>query len=79
MMLSHHEEKLKEVVLENSNASRLGYRCTRVGPHIYLRRARWDPCICGHHPITDHCVIENRVNGNQLEVGNVCVTALCAS
>src|SRR5262245_19948013 len=31
-------------------------------------------CLCGHSPITEHCVLVNRRNGNTAVVGNVCVT-----
>jgi hypothetical protein len=30
-------------------------------------------CLCGH-PINEHCVLYNRENGNEVIVGNVCVT-----
>jgi hypothetical protein len=30
-------------------------------------------CLCGHAPITEQCLILNRVNGNAAIVGNVCV------
>jgi len=30
-------------------------------------------CLCGHHPIIEHCVLVNRRNGNHTVVGNVCV------
>lgn len=30
-------------------------------------------CLCGHHPIKEICVIENKINHNQTEVGNCCV------
>ena len=32
-----------------------------------------ETCLCGHHPIIEMCVIRNRRNGNEAEVGNVCV------
>lgn len=30
-------------------------------------------CECGHQPIHQICVIKNKDNGNEAEVGNVCV------
>jgi hypothetical protein len=30
-------------------------------------------CLCGHAPITEHCLICNSFNGNTAVVGNVCV------
>lgn len=32
-----------------------------------------DTCLCGHHPIREICVIENRENAAKVEVGNCCV------
>jgi hypothetical protein len=31
-------------------------------------------CLCGHTPIIEICVLQNRRNGNFADVGNVCVT-----
>lgn len=30
-------------------------------------------CICGKYPITDHCIITNKINKKELIVGNKCV------
>ncbi len=30
-------------------------------------------CLCGHYPIKNICVIKNRINSNETEVGNCCV------
>jgi hypothetical protein len=30
-------------------------------------------CLCGHYPIIEFCVIQNRLNGGRAVVGNVCV------
>jgi hypothetical protein len=30
-------------------------------------------CLCGHWPISQHCVIRNRVNGNEVILGSCCV------
>jgi hypothetical protein len=32
-----------------------------------------DTCLCGHYPIFDNCIIQNRQNGALATVGNVCV------
>lgn len=32
-----------------------------------------ETCLCGHNPIIEICVLHNRTNGNQAEVGNCCV------
>jgi hypothetical protein len=30
-------------------------------------------CLCGHAPITNHCVLKNKLNGNETIVGSSCV------
>src|ERR1041384_532931 len=32
-----------------------------------------DTCLCGHYPIIENCILRNRVNANQVLVGNCCV------
>jgi len=32
-----------------------------------------EPCLCGHYPIVELCVLLNRRNKNQATVGNCCV------
>ena len=32
-----------------------------------------ESCLCGHHPIREICVLENILNHNTANVGNVCV------
>lgn len=32
-----------------------------------------DTCLCGHFPIMEICVLQNKVNGNDAIVGNCCV------
>jgi hypothetical protein len=41
--------------------------------HVY-REDEPLTCLCGHTPIIEICVLQNRRNGNMAEVGNVCVT-----
>ena len=41
--------------------------------HVY-REDEPLTCLCGHTPIIEICVLQNRRNGNYAEVGNVCVT-----
>jgi len=30
-------------------------------------------CLCGHYPITEHCVLLNKLNKSEVVVGNCCV------
>lgn len=32
-----------------------------------------DTCLCGHSPIKEICIVENKRNGNRAQVGNCCV------
>ncbi len=32
-----------------------------------------ETCLCGHHPIIEICVLENKYNRQQVHVGNICV------
>jgi len=32
-----------------------------------------ETCLCGHYPISEVCIIENKINGSQARVGNCCV------
>lgn len=41
--------------------------------HIVYNDATDRTCECGHQPIHQICVIKNRENRNEAEVGNVCV------
>ncbi len=33
-----------------------------------------EPCLCGHFPIIERCVLVNKVTGQTVTVGNHCVT-----
>ena len=40
---------------------------------VRLYKKRYGKCPCDHYPITDHCVIENQENGNEMFLGNCCI------
>ncbi len=40
---------------------------------IDLWQEQGGTCLCGQHPITDHCLIHNRMTGAQAVIGNHCV------
>jgi len=71
-MASHNLERLKEHIMPLSEAT-----------HFELARLEWKfvsiylqpggTCPCGHHPITDHCMIRNTKTDYTTTVGNVCV------
>ena len=70
--MSHHREQLQAAVIAAS-----------VADTWDEARAEWDPgvmweqsngvCTCGYNPIRQHNQIHNRLNGNTLVVGRVCI------
>ena len=73
MDTKHNFEKFKAAILALSNAE----AWLEAKPEWELHGAYLDAsrrsCECGHQPIHQICVIKNRENQNQAEVGNVCV------
>lgn len=70
-MFDHNFEKLKDHVLQLSQASdwvnaKNGWRL--VGVEV---QEDWDTCPCGKG-IKELCYIENQLNNNKTHVGNVC-------
>ena len=69
----HNFQKFVAAILERSNAK----DWLEAKPEWDLHAVYNDPsersCECGHQPINQICIIKNRDNGNEAEVGNVCV------
>jgi len=69
----HNFEKFTHAILQLSNAS----AWLEAKPEWELHSVYDDPnvrrCECGHQPINQICVIRNTENGNEAEVGNVCI------
>jgi hypothetical protein len=40
---------------------------------VYDAEGEPETCLCGHFPIVEICVLTNRINGKEAEVGNCCV------
>lgn len=74
-MATHNEYKLIRRILARSQAKEWDQakqewtvdRIYRVEP------ATPGTCLCGHHPIIEHCVLRNKRNNKRATVGNVCV------
>ncbi len=65
--------KLMREIVERSNATTWHEaRLEWVIEAIY-HQTEPDTCLCGHSPIVELCVLRNRLNENQVTVGNVCV------
>jgi hypothetical protein len=70
---SHNFAKLKECVIAKSHSNNWDDARTEWElVHIYEHPG--GQCICEHRPITDHCVLRNKLDPTrELVVGNVCV------
>src|SRR3954447_15112532 len=73
MGAGHNFEKFTAAILALSNSN----IWLEAKPEWELHLVYNDPseraCECGHQPIHQICVIKNRENANEAEVGNVCV------
>jgi len=65
-------ERLKNEILKWSQAEDWK-KARKEWVFIYLFQLPEGKCLCGHSPITNHCVIKNQINENELVVGMVCV------
>ena len=70
----HNHLKFVTAILKRSNAT----EWLEAKPEWRLEAVYNDPspdraCECGHQPINQICIIKNLDNGNEAEVGNVCV------
>ena len=69
----HNFKKFVCAILDLSNAK----EWLEAKPEWELEAVYNDPsertCKCGHQPINQICIIKNRENNNEAEVGNVCV------
>lgn len=69
----HNFQKFVAAILKLSDAE----EWLEAKPEWELHAVYNDPsersCECGHQPINQICIIKNRDNGNEAEVGNVCI------
>lgn len=69
----HNHEKFKKAVLDLSDAKDWLEAKPEWELHAVYNDGSDRTCECGHQPIHQICVIKNRENENEAEVGNVCV------
>lgn len=74
MGTGHNFQKFVAAILKKSNSQ----EWLEAKPEWALHGVYDDPspdrnCECGHHPINQICIIKNVDNGNETEVGNVCI------
>jgi hypothetical protein len=73
MGAGHNFEKFKAAILALSNAKEWLEAKPEWELHGVYHDGSERACECGHQPIHQICVIKNRDNRNEAEVGNVCV------
>lgn len=69
----HNFQKFKAAILAQSISQDWDEAKAEWELHIVYHDATDRACECGHQPIHQICMIKNRDNANELEVGNVCV------
>jgi hypothetical protein len=69
----HNEAKFKAAILALSNATEWDDAKAEWYLHFVYEDPNDRACECEHSPIHQICVIRNRKNANETEVGNVCV------
>jgi hypothetical protein len=70
---SHNEAKFKAHILSLSRSADWDDARAEWELQFVYDDANDRACVCEHSPIQQICVIRNRDNHNQAEVGNVCV------
>ena len=69
--MSSNFNKLSEYIVQNSVADNWK-DASNEWYLVSIREEEGGSCVCGQ-TITDHCMIKNRLNQNEVEVGNRCV------
>lgn len=69
----HNFEKFTAAILALSNSRDWLEAKPEWELHAVYHDGTHRSCECGHQPIHQICVIKNRENANEAEVGNVCV------
>ncbi|MES2046722.1 MAG: hypothetical protein V4475_22855 [Pseudomonadota bacterium] len=73
MGAGHNFEKFTAAILALSNSKAWLEAKPEWELYIVYNDGSERACECGHQPIHQICVIKNRENANEAEVGNVCV------
>lgn len=69
----HNFQKFKDAILKLSNSPEWAEAKPEWELHCVYNDPSQRSCECGHQPIRQICVIKNKENGNEAEVGNVCI------
>ena len=73
MGAGHNFDKFTSAILSLSNSKVWLEAKPEWKLHLAYSDGSDRACECGHQPIHQICVIKNQENGNEAEVGNVCV------
>lgn len=69
---THNQIKLRRYVCDRSVAKNWE-DARKEWELIFIYEEAGGQCVCEHQPITDHCVLQNKLNHREIIVGNVCV------
>ena len=72
-MEKNNEYILTQGIISLSNADNWEFAKLEWDLSEIFRVEEPETCLCGHNPIIEICVIQNRLNQNTATVGNVCV------
>jgi hypothetical protein len=72
-MEQSNEYQLSREIIARSNATTWDEAKLEWDLAAIYHQAEPETCLCGHFPIIEICVLQNRLNGNRAIVGNVCV------
>lgn len=66
-------QKLKTRIIELSTSKNWQEAKSEWDLVTIFRTTEPETCLCDHNPIFEVCVIRNSSNGNEEEIGNVCI------
>ena len=73
LLNSNEKEDFKKAMKEWEYKDSYDFREDNQGGQIFSDDDMPSCELCNHHPICEVCLIENKLNGNQLHIGNECV------
>lgn len=67
------EYKLTEAMLKMSNAKVWDVAKIEWALNEIYESDTYEACLCGHFPIKEICILQNKINNKYVAVGNCCV------
>ena len=65
--------KLTEEIIKLSNSDFWNEAKNEWNFEYAYQSEEFQTCLCGHYPIKNICVLKNKINKNETEVGNCCI------